>query len=95
MSPLLQGFQPGPHLEGLSGAAALWTSPQDHVTDALMGWVMWPFWELGFMGHLWQTRENPSFSYTPLPNHQQNLSDSVSNIYPESGLFLPPPLLEL
>lgn len=28
MSPLLQGFQPGPHLEGLSWAAALWASPE-------------------------------------------------------------------
>lgn len=52
MSPLLQGFQPGPHLEGLSWAAALWTSPQDHVTDALMGWVMWPFWELASSDHV-------------------------------------------
>ena len=40
-----------------------------------------------------QTRDIPSFSYTPLPNHQQNLFDSVSNIYPESDLFLPPPCL--
>lgn len=54
MSSFLQGFQPGPRISsrGPDWATALWTSPRDHVMDGLMGWIMWPFWELVSSDHV-------------------------------------------